>query len=176
MKGAFCAFALASLLSSCTVSAAVAPVITGPAKKCGPVAKVEPVVVAPKLCLDKADACTTKPTGCCEGLVCSGYSFYKKCVEPPVCLAMWHDCKALKTPCCGGTKCTIMDNGNYECQTPKIGTRTVEIGVFDVKLTSAPTPAPKRPNLKVTKVPGVPVKLNIACSTGDPHSKYPHLN
>ena len=76
--------------------------------------------------------------------------------------------------------CALMENGNMECQTEKIGMRTVDL--TDLNLTGEdpetpePTPAPKPPNYITTKVEGEPVNTKPACSTGDPHSKYSLLS
>jgi hypothetical protein len=124
-------------------------------------------------CLDPGLVCTTNQDGCCDGLVCTGYGFYKKCSEPPVCLDMWHDCSD-GTPCCDGTACTLGDSGQHECQTREIGKRTVKIpfgGGNLVEATEPPTTAPAIINTRTTKIDGQPVKKNIACSSGDPHSK-----
>jgi hypothetical protein len=124
-------------------------------------------------CLDTEAVCTNNQTGCCVGLVCTGYGFYKKCSEPPVCLDMWHDCSD-GTPCCDGTACTVGQSGQLECQTREIGKRTIKIpdgGGNLVQATEPPTPAPAIINTRTTKIDGQPVKKNIACSSGDPHSK-----
>lgn len=40
----------------------------------------------PAECLDSGLVCTLNEESCCDGLVCTGYGFFKKCEEPPVCL------------------------------------------------------------------------------------------
>jgi hypothetical protein len=126
-------------------------------------------------CLDTEAVCTNNQDGCCDGLVCTGYGFYKKCLEPPVCLDLWHDCSD-GTPCCDGTVCTIGKNEHQlECQTREIGRRTIKIppggGSHLVMASAPPTLAPVPRNHKTTKINGQPVNKNIACSSGDPHSK-----
>ena len=64
-----------------------------------------------------------------------------------------------------------MENGATECQTEEIGTRTLKIDGTDLveEEEEEDTPPPKIPNFFMTKKEGVPVKKNVACSTGDPH-------
>lgn len=123
-------------------------------------------------CLDVDGVCTFDPEACCTGLVCSGFGFFKKCMEPPVCLDEWHDCSE-GTPCCDGLACIIGKAGQFECQKPQIGSRTILLppgGGMLVEPTDPPTTPPKPKNLVTTKLTdGSPVVTNIACSTGDPH-------
>lgn len=126
-------------------------------------------------CLDMHETCTFDPESCCEGLMCSGFGFYKKCSEPPVCIDEWHDCST-GMPCCDGLACTVGDGGQYECQKPEIGKRTIEIPPGGLSNATQPTPAPTSAptgpkNHITTKIPGEPVIRNSAESSGDPHSE-----
>ena len=119
-----------------------------------------------KTCLEKNEACTADEEGCCGNLACVGFTFFKKCVDPPACHEMWHDCSD-GIQCCDTMKCIDMGNGKLECGVPTIGSRTVDIGDYEVEV--PPTSPPK--NTKTTKREN-PVVMNIAASSGDPHSEY----
>ena len=121
----------------------------------------------PPTCLDTGVVCTMKEDGCCEGLKCTGFGFFKKCEEPPVCLPKWHDCSD-GTPCCGEMKCTIGQHEQLECKVPDIETRTVTIGVDGKLVEEKPEPLPPPKNLKTTPKSD---EFSIATSSGDPHLK-----
>ena len=122
------------------------------------------------LCIAAHEVCTMDEKGCCEGLSCIGFGFYKKCTEPPVCLTSWQQCNG-DVPCCSGLKCIIRENGNKECDKEHIGAPTLEFtGASLVAATASPTVAPKtRSNLVTTHPPpGTKVEYKIAASSGDP--------
>lgn len=123
---------------------------------------------AEKNCIAEHAGCTQDPDGCCDGLFCSGYNFFKRCRSPLACLAEWYDCSN-GIPCCDDLVCALTENGQSECQVRTIETKLVEDIVVS---TPAPTAAPLAldgPNLKTTHIPGTPVKTKTACAVGDPH-------
>ena len=146
----------------------VAALIEEPAPCDGTPDEEEP----PETCLDNGAVCgdfAASSMECCDGLACTGFGFYKKCSEPPICLKKWYDCSD-GTPCCEGMVCAYGSHGQMECQTRTITTRTVPITPDgEIVETSAPTQAPVKKNFNTTKVPGVPVELKAAVSSGDPH-------
>jgi hypothetical protein len=71
-------------------------------------------------CLAEHKSCKEDPEGCCEGLGCFGYNFYKSCQEPPTCLAEWHDCSS-GMDCCDKRVCIETKAGFFECQNPQMG-------------------------------------------------------
>jgi len=126
-------------------------------------------------CLGDNQMCTGNEEDCCEGLVCVGFGFYKKCQEPPLCLKQFFDCSS-GTPCCDDMVCAVGHvEGHFECRRPEIGTRVVAITAGGTHLMAKPTDAPATPpkprNVKTTKIEGQTIKKNIAISSGDPHSK-----
>lgn len=121
-----------------------------------------------KICLERNEPCSANQAGCCGNYACVGFTFFKRCMDPPACHEIWHDCSD-GIACCDGMKCIAGEQGKLECGVPKIGSRTVDIGEFDI--VDNPTQSPLPPtNLKTTKQ--VPVEMAIASSSGDPHSKY----
>lgn len=114
-------------------------------------------------CIDTNQACTTDPDKCCDGLVCVGFSFFKKCIEPPICLHEWHDCSD-GTPCCDNKKCIIHDSNHYECAEEKFGSRTLELEEM-----VPPTNPPQQVNYRTTHISGKNVAYQVASSSGDPH-------
>jgi hypothetical protein len=127
----------------------------------------------PKMCLERRDVCTNNQTGCCAGMICTGFSFFKRCEPAPLCLEEWHDCSTwdgFSMKCCAPFVCAQTPAGNWACRKDEIGIRKVEIPGSNLRATPAPTPAPTpTKNLNTTTIPGQPVKLNVACATGDPH-------
>ena len=130
------------------------------------------------LCLDEEATCTNNPDGCCEGLVCSGLAQFEKCVVPPVCLESGHVCGEGLSPCCDDMACSVLSelpNGPFECRPKSIGQKTVSFlpsgGSGTSRILQEAFDYETTRNTRTTKIPGVPVKKNIACSTGDPHSK-----
>lgn len=117
-------------------------------------------------CILGGKVCTGREGECCEGLACFGFNFFKTCQAVPTCLSEWFDCKN-SIPCCDGYHCTETPSGLFECQTPKIGTRSVDFstGFIIAEPPSPPQIPPK--NLKTTKRTGNWVRR--ACLTGDPH-------
>lgn len=121
-------------------------------------------------CLDTHQVCTTEPDKCCDGLVCVGFSFFKKCVEPPICLHEWYDCSD-GTPCCDKKKCIIHNVNHYECAEERFGSRTLELppggGNLEIAIPSA-DPSQDR-NYKTTHISSKDVQYQTASSSGDPH-------
>lgn len=117
-------------------------------------------------CLAEHKPCTDNPEGCCDGLGCFGYNFFKRCQQPPACLPHFNDCSS-GMECCDGMVCAITNSGGYECQEKTI--KTV-VANEDETPTPAPTKTPiDEKNLRTTKIPGQPVTTNVGCSVGDPH-------
>jgi hypothetical protein len=130
------------------------------------------------VCIAEHKSCGEDPEGCCDGLGCFGYNFYKSCKKPPACLDEWNDCSS-GMDCCDGKVCAVTHLGAFECQTKTIITKVAEfhapiiIAEFVDSTTMVPTAAPHEPireiNLKTTKIPNQPVTTTVACSVGDPH-------
>ena len=116
-------------------------------------------------CLAGGAVCTNEPDKCCGNMECTGYNFYKTCKETPVCLPAWHDCSN-GIDCCDDMVCARTDNGLLECQTEKIGTRTVSItaGLIDEE----PEPVVEEKDLRTANIVG-DGNLVGACISGDPH-------
>ncbi|GAX29005.1 hypothetical protein FisN_7Hh404 [Fistulifera solaris] len=93
---------------------------------------------AESTCIAENEGCTHNPEGCCDGLGCFGYNFFKRCRTPPACLAEWYDCSN-SMPCCGDLVCAVTEGGASECQV-----RTLETNLTGADLisTSAPFVAP----------------------------------
>jgi hypothetical protein len=153
---------------------------------------------AESTCIAENEGCTHNPEGCCDGLGCFGYNFFKRCRTPPACLAEWYDCSN-SMPCCGDLVCAVTEGGASECQVRTLETNltgadlistsapfvapvpvpvpaplptpvAVPVAVAPVRIpTSSPTLPPSGPNLKTTTIPGAAVKTKTACAVGDPH-------
>jgi hypothetical protein len=116
-------------------------------------------------CIVGGKPCTGREEECCDGMGCFGFNFYKVCKDPPVCLDEWHDCSQ-GIECCGTMVCALTTIGAFECQQPKIGTRSVEITggllIEEPKPEEIPTD-----NLKTTKK--ISDAVLVACVSGDSH-------
>jgi hypothetical protein len=116
-------------------------------------------------CIHGGKPCTGREAECCDGMGCYGFNFYKICKGTPVCLEEWHDC-GQGMDCCDKLKCAKTDAGSFECQKPKIGTRSVKIIGDTVLEDPKPDPVPKD-NLKTTQK--ISENVLVACVSGDPH-------
>lgn len=90
------------------------------------------------LCIADNGSCLDHLDGCCEGLACFGYNFFKKCQTPPTCLAEWYDCSQ-GMDCCEGLVCASTSAGIAECQVQTVDTRLFDPG----NLVGVPTVPPK---------------------------------
>jgi len=107
-------------------------------------------------CIPTGQSCMNKDKACCGEDECFGYPFFKRCQPVPQCIPEWQDCDNGVAECCDPSlKCLANNAGHQVCMEETITPRT------------APIPPPT--NTNVTKIPGEEVKLNYACSTGDPH-------
>lgn len=116
-------------------------------------------------CIDTNEACTAEPDKCCDGLVCAGFGFFKKCIEPPICLHEWYDCRD-GTPCCDGKKCIIRGDSQYECAEEQFGTKTLQLSPEE---TISPANASREANFKTTHISTKDVEYRVASTSGDPH-------
>jgi len=126
-------------------------------------------VANPFPCSDKGVDCTASPSSCCHAHKCVGWPRSMKCAEPPICLPEWYDCSDQGTPCCEGFVCSKDPESTEtvpQCRTSKDVIHLLSFPINERKLTGGYV------NYNTTKIPGEPVTTNIACSTGDPHSKF----
>ena len=110
------------------------------------------------VCIAEGLSCGGDEMGCCDGLACFGFYFFKTCQAPPSCLREWYDCSS-GMDCCGDLVCAI-DGDKRECQKRTLDTCTEE-------------PCDSTPEDDVPDIPNMnvlgPSNLEIAGVYGDPH-------